>query len=122
MIVTERNYKSVCSKLDRFFKHRSFREWHTFRGGLKKRISHKTRVTGYDSGWLNNYIENHWCDVRTRWNGKHFVVDLDEDSAFAIEIGDEILFCGSRVIIKKKDWVFKKYGSNYTYMCLQIDK
>ena len=119
--VTEKNYKQVCGKLEKFFAHRHFREWHRFRGGMKKRISHKTGVV-FSYNRPDVYVENKIRDAKTEWLDGRFCVRYDNgSSSFCISVGDEILFCGNRVIIKQKDCIFNEYGCYYTYMCFQID-
>lgn len=123
MKITEKNYKQVCKKLKKFFSHKSFIEWHTYRGGLKKRISDNI---AFESGTTKRQ-KLKIVDVASRDNGAmiFFSYLLGESKLMGnhhIHIGDEILFCGNRVIIKEKQKYLKSYGISHLCCCYQIDK
>lgn len=123
MKITKKNYKQVCRKLEKFFSHKSFIEWHTYRGGLKKRISDNIAFEPNDIKRQKLKI----IDAKTRDNGAivFFNYVLGESKLTGIHrisIGDEILFCGNRVIIKEAQKYYKSYGISHLYCCYQIDK
>ena len=123
MKITEKNYKQVCKKLEKFFSHKSFTEWHTYRGGLKKRINDNMAF------WPDDYKRQKLkiIDAKTRDNGAvvffNYVLGGSKLTGMhRISIGDEILFCGNRVIIKEVQKYYKSYGISHLYCCYQIDK
>lgn len=127
IIITEKNYNFIASKVKKFFEnHPNIEEWHTWRGGMKKRISKFTKVSPNH----NIEIVNHYGYVSMRTNKplyspyspKHsiLIIELDNDSSFAIREGMEILFLSNRIIIKEMDYVFHNYGCRFLYTCYQI--
>lgn len=122
IIVTEKNFKWIYSRLKKFFGHRYMSYWHTFDCGNKKRIGkkidygrHSKKPIILDEHYLrwpvNASLDERFPDyifLKWGWN-----------NSWTIRVGDTISFIGNRIIHKKK-W-FSISGNEYIYYCFQIE-
>lgn len=118
------------SRLEKFFAHEDFLVWHSFGGGMRKRVGSRFYLKG------ENCIYNSkrkYYNVTTK-NGvdlikenPRFCVYMNDAEGFGVAIGDELLFAGNRVIFKRPVVFYyldskKELQANKTfcYQCFQI--
>ena len=124
MVITEKNKAQVYGRIKKSFDGKDVVTWHTFKGGMKKRISSYTKgVFRYDDMLHQRLSVRHWfkkviVEINTFGN---LLISLSDDDTVAVSVGDEILFLGNRIVIKKRESSFREYGINYSYQCIQID-
>lgn len=113
IVITEKNYRQVAGRLKKFFAHKNFIVWHTFNGGMRPRFNHH-----FYSQFIHSVIDTkrEYYDVQVMYNNKYLCIYLNYDQAFIIDYGDEILFLGSRIVIKSHEHV----PDRYVYETFQI--
>lgn len=114
IIITQDNYKQVAGRLRRFFYNekryvgRSMTVWHTFSGGMRKRIP----VYAF---------KNTYHDVTMYDNKNEFTIRYGVGNVHRFQIGEEVWFLGNRIIVKSKwDSIHPEDNKKYLYMCYQI--
>lgn len=117
VIITEKNFPFVASKLIKFFNGADLVNWHTFDCGMKKRIptdfvlcgKHRERVKG-----IYRY-RNVRASVGEVGKSRFVRIRLDFSNGFCIYIGDVVKFCGNRIQIRKAfadesyKWLYETY-------------
>lgn len=122
IIVTEKNFKWIYSRLKKFFGHRYMSYWHTFDCGNKKRIGKKIDSGRYNEKPIipDEHYRHHPVDVSLNERFPDYIfMKCGRDSSWTIKVGDTISFIGNRIILKKK-W-FPISGNEYVYYCFQIE-
>ena len=125
IVITDKNYRWVFSKLKKFFDHENFVCWHQWGGGMRKRLGHIIEIhsPGYPAYKVDVTRQYHRVSstVEETFDGDPlFRVSLNYDNALAIipNRGIAVSFLGNRVIIKRYD----KFSDRYLYECFQILK
>lgn len=130
--ITEKNYKDVFSRLEKFFAHEDFLVWHSFGGGMRKHISSKfySKMGNCVHDSKRKYY-NVTTEIREDLVKKspRFCVYMNDDEGFGLTIGDELLFVSNRIIFKEpftihyfddKDEL--QINRTFCYLCFQILK
>ena len=112
IVITEKNYRQVAGRLKKFFAHKNFIVWHTFNGGMRSRFNCKI----YFPHIINTKREYYNVSILDTIDGLP-IIKFNELESFYVSYGDEILFLGSRIVIKS----YGGYSGNmYIYETFQI--
>lgn len=133
IVITQQNCRMVHGRLVKFFhRHENFLVWHQFDGGMRKRIGHYIMLDEDISGkmvpWKFDDMRSvHNIQIRSnnpfevlRIIFEHDRYDPDDYDyeGFVLSIGDEVLFLGSRIVVKTRMRIIEGY--DYLYQCFQI--
>lgn len=130
MKITEKNIDMINGRLKKFFSLGShFYEWHTF---SSKKCMSKGKVSTKEDDFLNSIKRESEKRDFLKFKVKEYIFNKEEktiiietldefydESFYFLEIGNEIIFKGNRIIIKEYFPIFKNEGKFYTYTCLQ---
>lgn len=100
IIVSEKNFDSVASRLVKFFDGADIINWHSFDCGMKRRIptdfiqNHNGKNKKYRCVYRYPRV---LAKVENRFGRKMIAVRLNGDCAFCVKIGDVVKFCGNRI-------------------------
>jgi hypothetical protein len=129
VLITQKNYPWVYSRLDRLFKHKKIMVLHSFECGMKRRLKPKcTKEWGHLDKW---HMYDNVKTEKVKFIGDvypRYYVDLDDHSVTTIIIGDSVCFLGNRIIVKRIDYPYSfpaigyKGPAVHSYTCYQIDK
>ena len=133
--ITKENIARIEGQLKKFFRDRKFIGWHTWTGGMRKRIGYLVPIDcengtefydvrrQYDQFEVirgNDSIIIKYYDTHSRYD-YHCYDDDDGDGSECctmLEYGDQIAFLGNRIIVKTKSPIPKH---KYLYECFQVD-
>ena len=117
VVITEKNYRQVVGRLNKFFTHPEFECWHCIDGGMKKRIKPTVFALGSNLSTKTNFFQ-HRFDVITEDLQRYAVVarlKIGRCGTFPFCFGTEVYFLGSRIITTQS------VGLDHTaYTCFQI--
>lgn len=122
VVITEQNKASIIGMLKKFFAHKDFIYWHTFNGGMKKRIHHHifTSNPGDEDKLFKYDTKTVYYNTEASVNDDgELNIYLSAGEGAEIGVGDEISFLGNRIIIKSP-WEHRDYKHTYLYECYQI--
>ena len=123
IVITDKNYRWVFSRLKKFFDHENFVCWHQWGGGMRKRLGHIVEIRRPDMPAYKTNVTRRYYQVRTRIyldipEKPLFHVTLDFDSGLGLIPGDAVAFLGNRIIIRTWNVALNQY----LYECFQILK
>ena len=101
IIITEKNFNSVASRMIKFFDGADIIQWHSFDCGMKRHIpTDFISDFGEEKRKHIKCVRRYPCvsaKVGELDGRKYIAIRLNKDCGWCYEVGDVIKFCGNRV-------------------------